>query len=383
MTDTINTIVLAPDSFKDSLPASRVCEAMEEGIKRVNSKITCIRKPVADGGEGTVSALVGATNGEFVKVSVHDPLMRKAQVVYGILGDGNTAAIEMAAASGLELLKPEERNPWTTTTYGVGEMIRHALDKGCRKFVIGLGGSATNDGGMGMARALGVRFLDKDGNPVDHGGGALVDLHRIDVSGLDVRIKECRFNVACDVNNLLAGENGASRVYGPQKGADEAMVEKLDNNLTQLQEKLKSDIDVDVSTLKGGGAAGGLGAGLFAFLGATLEPGFDIVARIVKLEESIKGCDLVITGEGKIDVQTQYGKTPYGVAQLAKKYDKPLLAIAGTLGEGYQDLYKKGFDGIFSIMDKPMPLKEALMNGYALIANACEDIMRWSGSMFK
>ena len=371
-------IVIAPDSFKDSLSALAVGEAIQSGILKVDDGIETVLVPMADGGEGTVQSLTDASGGKIIQTTVHDPLFRKIKSFYGIMGDGKTAVIEMAAASGLPLLKPEERNPLKTTTYGTGELIKEALDKGCTKIILGLGGSATNDGGLGMAQALGVRFLDENENEIGYGGGELLKIHTIDMSGINRRIQNVEFIAACDVDNPLCGEKGASNVYGKQKGGSDIDVKKLDNGLAHFAQLLESMLGVNLKDFPGTGAAGGLGYGVMMFLKGTLENGFDIVSRVTKLAEKMEGADLVITGEGKIDFQTVFGKTPFGVAQLAKrKKNIPVVAIAGSLGEGYKELFEKGFDGIFSIIDKPMSLDGAIENTEELLENLTGSIIRF------
>ena len=369
-------IVIAPDSFKGSLSALEAAMSIERGIKNIDDGIETVIVPMADGGEGTVQSLIDVSGGKIIELSVHDPLYREIKSFYGIMGDGETAVIEMAAASGLLLLNPEERNPLLTTTYGTGELIKDALNRGCRKFLIGLGGSATNDGGCGMAQALGVKFLDKNGNEVGRGGGQLSNISAIDLSGIDQRIKTASFLAACDVDNPLCGPKGASAVYGPQKGASEKDVITLDNGLNHFAQIVEQQLRIDVKDVPGSGAAGGLGAGVMIFLNARLERGITIVTRTTQLEEKMTGADLVITGEGRIDFQTAFGKTPFGVAQIAREYNIPLIALAGSLGEGYQSLYEKGFDGIFSIIDQPMSLQEAIDNAAELLENAAENVVR-------
>ncbi|MBV5348942.1 glycerate kinase [bacterium] len=377
-------IVIAPDSFKGSLSALEVARAIERGIKKVDSGIETILVPMADGGEGTVQSLIDVSGGKIVELIVHDPLFREIKSFYGIMGDGETAVVEMAAASGLPLLNPEERNPLLTTTYGTGELIKDALNRGCRKFIIGLGGSATNDGGCGMAQALGVKFLDKNGNEVGRGGGQLSEIISIDLSGIDQRIKTASFLAACDVDNPLYGPKGASAVYGPQKGASEEDVITLDNGLKHFAQIVKQQLRIAIKDVPGSGAAGGLGAGVMIFLNARLERGITIVTRTTQLAEKMAGADLVITGEGRIDFQTAFGKTPFGVAQIAREYNIPVIAMAGSLGEGYQSLYEKGFDGIFSIIDQPMSLKEAIDQAAELLENAAENVVRlWIKKTYK
>ncbi|MFC2115023.1 glycerate kinase [Bacteroidota bacterium] len=369
-------ILIAPDSFKNALSALEVANAIKRGLMKSLPGTEIIITPMADGGEGTVESLIDATGGKLISVRVHDPLMRIVESSFGITGDGSAAVIEMAAASGIQLITAEERNPWITSTWGTGELIRAALDQGCQTILLGIGGSATNDCGMGMATALGVSFLGNEGNPVEQGGGALSQVGRIDVSGLDPRIKDTNILVACDVTNPLTGEKGASHVYGPQKGADESTVKKLDRNLADFAGIIRDQLGRDVENVPGAGAAGGLGAGLIAFLGAKLVEGVPAIAERIGLEEKIKEADLVITGEGGMDFQTQFGKTPYGVARIAKRQNKPVIAVAGTLGEGIEALYKKGFDAIFSILDAPMSLEEAIKKTPLLLENTGETIGR-------
>lgn len=369
-------IVIAPDSFKDSLGALGVARAIGRGIQRVLPDTVLEHIPMADGGEGTVQSIIDASGGKLISISVMDPLMRGVNSFFGISGDGNTAVIEMAAASGLELLDQAERNPWITTTYGTGQLIGHAMDQGCKRILLGIGGSATNDGGMGMARALGVKFFDATGKELGEGGGAAAAVTRIDMTGLDRRIGQTEVRVACDVTNPLTGPQGASHVYGPQKGADRTMVLRLDKNLSHLAKLVGEQLGKEVDRIPGAGAAGGLGAGLMAFLDATLMKGFDMVAESVELEDAIRSADLVITGEGKIDRQTQFGKTPFGVAQLAKKHGKPVIAVAGTVDEAAEELYASGFDVILPIQEKPVDLAYALEHASALLERTGERIAR-------
>ncbi len=376
-------IVIAPDSYKGSLSSLEVAKAIKAGIYRVDPEIETILVPMADGGEGTVQSLIDASGGKIVEHNVHDPLFRKIKSFYGIMGGGNTAVIEMAASSGLPLLKLDERNPLKTTSYGTGELIKNALDKGCNEIILGLGGSATNDGGMGMAQALGVRFLDEHGDEVGHGGGKLLKIHTVDMSELDSRINNVKFTAACDVDNPLCGESGASSVYGRQKGASDRDVNILDSGLKHFSQIIESELGLDIKECPGAGAAGGLGYGVMLFLKSKLERGIDIITGVTNLEEKMTGADLVITGEGEINFQTVYGKTPFGVAQLAKSKNIPVIAIAGGLGQNYQTLYDKGFSGIFSIIDKPMSLEDAFMNTKELIENVTESVIRfWMSSKY-
>jgi glycerate 2-kinase len=365
-------ILIAPDSFKESLRAADVAQCIMEGIHMADPDAECICIPVADGGEGTVDSLVQATGGHVEKVNVLDPLMREIESFFGILGDGKTAVIEMAAASGLELLKENERDPMVTSTYGTGQLISAALGKGVEALIIGIGGSATNDGGAGMAQALGVDLLDKHGNNIGNGGGNLLHLESIDDRCINPGVKKIKIIAASDVKNPLCGKNGASAVYGPQKGATEKMIIKLDKNLAHFGHKLEEKYGIKIMEVPGSGAAGGLGAGLLAFLNASLEAGFEVVRRFTGLEELLKEADLVITGEGRMDGQTLSGKTPHGIARLAKKYGKPVVGIAGSLGADHQLLYAEGFDALISIMDKPMSIEEAIENAAELLkSTAC------------
>jgi len=369
-------IVIAPDSFKGSLSAKEVADAIEKGINKLNKNITVQKIPMADGGEGTVQALVDGTGGKIISTRVFDPLMREINSFYGILGDNKTAVIEMSAASGLPLISMEERNPLLTTTFGTGQLFLHALEQGCRNFIIGIGGSATNDGGFGMMKALGVKLLDINGEDIGLGGGALERLSFIDISNLDPRIKECIITVACDVDNPLCGIRGASNVFGPQKGATPEMIVTLDKNLKLYSEIIEDQLGVSIINTPGSGAAGGLGGGLLAFLNAKLKSGIDIVIETTNLEAYIKNADLIITGEGSIDFQTQFGKTPFGVAKLGEKYNIPVIALAGSIGKGADVLYNKGFHSIFSIVNKPMTLEEAIKDGAFLLEDAAERVLR-------
>lgn len=369
-------IVLAPDSFKESMTAKEVCVAMERGIKKVNSNIRCIHVPMADGGEGTMQSLVDATGGEVYSLEVVGPLGNKVKAEYGILGNGEIGVLEMASASGIHLVSLEERNPLITTTYGTGELIKACLDRGVKKLLIGIGGSATNDGGVGVIQALGGRLLDKEGNELGFGGGELEKLDRIDLTNFDRRLKDVVIEVACDVSNPLCGENGASYIFGPQKGASVEMIKILDNNLKHYAKVIKEQFGKDVLEIAGAGAAGGLGAGLMVFLNGNLKKGIEIVIEYSGLEKKVKNCDMVWTGEGSIDFQTQYGKTPLGVATVAKKYNKPVVALAGRVGDDIDILYEKGIDSIFGIMRGVTTIDEALKNGKENIERTSENIVR-------
>jgi len=369
-------IVLAPDSFKESMTAKEVCEAMERGIKKANSNISCIHVPMADGGEGTMQSLVDATNGKVYSLEVVGPLGNKVEAQYGILGDGEIGILEMASASGIQLVHPEKRNPLLTTTYGTGQLIKACLDHGVKKLLIGIGGSATNDGGAGVIQALGGKLLDKQGDELGFGCEDLGKLNTIDLSNFDPRLKDVIVEVACDVSNPLCGENGASNVYGPQKGATREMVSILDDNLRHYADIIKKQFDKDVLEVPGAGAAGGLGAGLMAFLNGSLKKGIEMVIEYAGLEEKVKDADIVWTGEGSIDFQTQYGKTPLGVATIAKKHNKPVIALAGRVGEGIEILYESGIDSIFGITKGATSLEEALVKGQENIEKTAENIIR-------
>lgn len=369
-------IVLAPDSFKESMTAKEVCEAMERGIRKANSQIRCIHVPMADGGEGTMQSLVDATGGRVYSKEVVGPLGNNVVAEYGILGNGEIGVIEMASASGIHLVDSEKRNPLITTTFGTGQLIKACLDKGVKKLLIGIGGSATNDGGAGFIQALGGRLLDENGDDLSYGGGALAKLHTIDLSNLDERLKYVSVEVACDVNNPICGKEGASYVFGPQKGATREMIEILDQNLSHYAEVIKEQLGKDVISKAGAGAAGGLGAGLMAFLDVKLKSGIEMVIEYANLEEKVRDADMVWTGEGSIDFQTQYGKTPLGVAMIAKKYNKPVIALAGRVGNDIDVLYDKGIDAIFGIMRGVTSIEEALVKGPENVEKTSENIIR-------
>lgn len=353
-------IVIATDSFKGSLNSIEVAECIEKGIKNVFKNTEVVKVPMADGGEGTVQSLVYATNGKIINEIVTGPLGEKIEAFYGVLGDNKTAVIEMSAASGLPLVPPDKRNPMVTTTYGTGELIRKALDRGCRDFIIGIGGSATNDGGAGMAQALGVKLLDVNNMEIGFGGGELINIDKIDISNIDKRIFDSKFTVACDVDNPLCGPNGASYIYGPQKGANDEMVRLLDVGLRHFSNIIKRDLNKNIENLKGAGAAGGLGGGLVAFLEAKLKPGIDIVIEKCNLSELVNDADFVITGEGKIDSQTINGKTPIGVAKVAKKKNIPVIVIAGCIDDDAFIAHHYGIDAMFSIVNYPISIEDAL-----------------------
>lgn len=360
-------IIVAPDSFKGSVSAVCTASAMEKGIKAVFPEAEVIKVPIADGGEGTVESLVAATNGQMIYQEVVGPLGNVVQAYWGIMGDGETAVIEMAAASGLPLVPKEKQDPRITTTYGTGQLIKAALDSGLKKIIIGIGGSATNDGGSGMAQALGAKFLDGGGQELPYGGGFLVNLHDVDLSGMDKRLTDTVIMVACDVDNPLCGPRGASAVYGPQKGASPEMVVELDAALRNFASKAQQATGKDIVDYPGAGAAGGLGAGLLFFTNAKLQPGVEIVLTNTGFESLVRTAQFVITGEGRTDFQTAFGKAPVGVAKLAKKYNVPTVCLSGGLGPGYEDVLQQGIDGLMSTVPCPMTLDECIEGGAELI----------------
>ncbi|PCE63371.1 glycerate kinase [Sediminicola luteus] len=369
-------IVLAPDSFKECLSATEVAQAMAQGILEVVPEANIKQIPISDGGEGLLDALVLPLGGTIKSTEVQDPLGRLITAEYGLLPDGKTAVIEMAKASGLELLTPAEKNPLITTTYGTGQLARAALDQGCDRFILGIGGSATNDGGVGMAQALGYRFLDGEGNELPPGGGSLGNLVTIDSSHVDPRIKNASFTVACDVSNPFIGATGASKIYGPQKGAKPDMVELLDANLQHLAETISQQLKVDIAQVPGSGAAGGLGGGLLAFFQGHLKQGIELILQTLELDKHLQNADLVFTGEGKIDGQTLYGKTIAGLGRLAQKHNVPVIAVAGKLGEGSENLAQIGVTASFSIVNGPMTLSDSMANAGPLIQKQLSQIMR-------
>ncbi|WEV51198.1 glycerate kinase [Lactobacillus sp. ESL0731] len=372
-------IVIAPDSFKGSLTAKEAALAIKQGMQPILPQAEYAIVPMADGGEGTVSALTAATNGKFIQEKVTGPLGQKVTATYGILGTSNTAVIEMAAASGMQYVTQQTHNPLIATTYGTGELITSALNQGVSQIILGIGGSATNDGGAGMAQALGYQLLDNEGHELAFGGGELAKLAKIDTSKVDPRLKQVKILIASDVTNPLVGPDGASYIFGPQKGATAEMVVKLDHNLAHYADVIRQELKVDVKNLAGAGAAGGLGAGLIAFTNSTMAKGSDIVIRFSGFKEKLKQADIVITGEGGIDYQTQFGKTPYGVALAAKEVapDALVLALAGNIGQDVSALYENGvIDAIFATPVGAEALPEAIANAVHDVAVTAENVAR-------
>ncbi|MGE0968935.1 glycerate 2-kinase [Klebsiella sp. WOUb02] len=367
-------IVIAPDSYKESLSAIEVAQAIEKGFREIFPDAEYVSVPVADGGEGTVEAMIAATQGSEYSALVTGPLGEKVNASWGMSGDGKTAFIEMAAASGLCLVPPALRNPLLTTSRGTGELILQALDRGAKNIIIGIGGSATNDGGAGMVQALGASLRDANGREIGYGGGSLASLNAIDLRALDARLQGCTIRVACDVTNPLTGDAGASRIFGPQKGASEAMILELDRNLEHYADVIKTDLRVDVKQVAGAGAAGGMGAALMAFLNAELRSGVEIVTQALNLEEHILDCSLVVTGEGRLDSQSIHGKVPVGVASVAKKYHKPVIGIAGSLTRDVGVVHQFGIDAVFSVLTNITTLEEAFRGASDNIYRASRNV---------
>jgi glycerate kinase len=371
-------IVIAPDSFKENLTSLEVASEIETGLRRVWPDAECIKVPMADGGEGTVQSLVDATGGEIIKCEVSGPLGEKVMAAYGLLGDRRTAVIEMAEASGLPLVPKDKRDPLRATTYGTGELIADAIKRGVEEIILGIGGSATNDAGAGLAQALGVRFLNFGGAPIRDliAGGDLDDVQAVDLSAVNPGLAKVRISVACDVTNPLYGEKGAARVYGPQKGATPEMVEILDRNLAHFAHVIKRSIGADVADRPGAGAGGGIGAGLMAFTNATLKRGIELVVATTRLEDYMQGADLAITGEGRVDSQTAFGKTPSGVAVAARKHGVPVVAIGGGLADDAGTVFAHGIDGLESATPNAMPLDIAIQKSRRYLQDAAERVAR-------
>lgn len=369
-------IIAAPDSFKGSMSAIEAAEAIERGVKAVVPDAEVVQLPLADGGEGFVETIVHAAGGQIIEVEVSDALGRKVPSFYGVIDEGQTAVIEMAAASGLPMLQLHERNPMIASTYGTGELIVAALNRGCRKIWVGLGGSATNDGGVGMAQALGYRFYDNEGNLVEPFTSQWLQIAKIDAANADSRLRQIEISAACDVDTVLCGPEGASSIFGPQKGASPEQVKQLDRALERLAERMAIDLGISVHTLKGGGAAGGLGAGMTAFCGASLRPGSKLVLDAVGFDQHLHGCDLVITGEGQTEAQSAMGKAPQEIARRAKSQGVPAVCVSGGLKEGYERLHNHGMTALFSLVPYPCELNEAMAQAPAWMARAVSEIMR-------
>lgn len=368
--------VIAPDSFKESLTALEVATAIETGFKRVFPDADYVKLPMADGGEGTVQSLVDATQGKLIECEVTAPLGDKVKSFFGLSGDGKTAIIEMAAASGLHLVPPEKRNPLLTTSYGIGELIKLALDLGVESFILGIGGSATNDGGVGMLQALGMQCLDSQDKPIGFGGAELANIVKIDVQQLDPRLQQVHIEVACDVNNPLCGECGASAIFGPQKGATPEMVKQLDAALSHFAEIAERDCGKQIRDQAGAGAAGGMGGGLLLLPSVQLKAGIQIVLERLHLIDYVKDADVVITGEGRIDAQSIMGKTPIGVARTAKQFNKPVIAIAGCLREDYDVVFDHGIDAVFPIIHQLGDLSDILKQGEQNLISTAQNVAR-------
>ncbi len=368
-------IVIAPDSFKGSNTTIAVANNIEKGFRKVFPDIEVVKIPIADGGEGTVDALVLGAGGVFKEVEVVGPLGEKAIAKYGILDNG-VGVVELAAASGLPMVPDDMRNPLITTSYGTGQVILAAIADGCKKIVIGLGGSATNDGGMGIAQAFGISFKDAQGNELGNGGGELSRLATIDASGINKALEGVEIIVACDVVNTLCGEKGASAIYGPQKGATPEMVEILDNNLAHMAKIIKEQLGQDIIDVPGTGAAGGASVPLMVFANAQLKSGIQVVLDVTEIDKHLVDTDFVITGEGRIDGQSIFGKVPVGVGTRVKQFNLPVLAIVGDIGPGAEACYDHGVDAIMSTVNKAMPLKEAMDRSSELMIDASERVAR-------
>ncbi len=378
-------IVIACDKYKGNISALEVCNIIAGAIREVDSSIDIVISPMADGGEGTVDTLVESLDGRYVELEVKGPLGEDVKARFGIIRD-NTAVVEMSSASGLWLVPEKRRNPLYTTTFGTGQLIKKALDLGCEKIIVGIGGSATNDAGMGMAQALGVKFYDKNGRILGFGGKELIDLNSIDMDDLYPPVKNAEIYVACDVDNPLYGKDGAAFVYGPQKGADRETVKVLDKGLINFAGVVKKDIGRDISFLKGAGAAGGLGAGLVAFLGAELRPGTEIIIEATSLKRKIRDADLVITGEGAMDNQTYYGKSSFGVAKIAKELNVPVITINGSVDVTYDDIDKEKrglFSGNFDTINRITTLEDAIKEGRRSLYFTAHEIINFYVSIIK
>ena len=375
-------IVIAPDSFKESLSAAEVCAEIEAGFREIWPDAAYTLIPMADGGEGTVAAVIAGLGGSVVPAMVTGPMGDRFAAFYGLSADGHTAILEMSAASGLEHVPPAQRNPMQATSYGTGELIRAALDAGVSRCILGIGGSATVDGGAGMLQALGVQLLNGEGRSIGRGGGALAHLTRVDLAGLDPRLQRCRIEVACDVDNPLTGPNGATAVFGPQKGATPTMVAQLEDGLVNFARVIAADVGMNIASTPGAGAAGGMGAALIACLHAQMRPGVELIAELVDLESAVRDADLVATGEGRIDSQTVRGKTPAGVAALAKRYGRPVIALAGSLSDDAEKVHLCGIDAVFSILQRTCSREEAFADAAANLRTTARNVAAvWNAGM--
>ncbi|MFC5605084.1 glycerate kinase [Sporosarcina koreensis] len=368
-------VIVAPDSFKGSLTAIEAAEAIAAGIRDINPEIQTVLLPAADGGEGTMRSLVDATRGRYVSITVEDPLGRPISATYGILGDGETVAIEIAEASGLMRLQEHEKNPHVASTYGTGELIAHALDNGYRKFIIGLGGSATNDGGAGILQALGLRLLNQEGIELPKGGGGLQHIYSIDSENWDERIANSEFLIASDVKNPFVGSEGASAIFGPQKGATPADVDSLDRNLRKFADAIETKTGIALHSMEGAGAAGGAGGAFQAFFNCEMRQGIDVVLDAIEFEQQAKDADLIITGEGKTDLQTLSGKTPFGIAKVAHREGKPVILISGAVDEESRDALTPLFTEVHAIMDENVSVEDAIANAYEHLRRKTKKVM--------
>lgn len=369
-------IVIAPDSFKESLTALEVAEAIQTGFEKIYPEAEYIKIPMADGGEGTVQSLVDALQGKLIDIEVTAPLGNKTKAFFGLSGDGKTAIIEMAAASGLHLVPLEQRNPLKTTSFGTGELIKAALDHQVERIILGIGGSATNDGGVGMLQALGIEFLSENQTEIGLGGEQLIFIDQINCEKIDPRLKQVKFSIACDVDNPLCGEKGASATFGPQKGASPDMVKQLDEALLHFSSIVERDLAINIRDKQGAGAAGGMGGGLLLLPNVELRSGVQIVIDTLNLKEIVKDADLVITGEGRMDSQTIHGKTPIGVAKTAKAADKPVIAIVGCLRQDYEVVFEHGIDAVFPILRELNSLEQTLQSGRQNLVSTAQNVAR-------
>lgn len=369
-------VLITPNSLKECMSAQQAALAIERGVQKASPMVETVRIPMSDGGDGALDVLVAATGGSVVDVEVFDPLMRPIRSCYGVLGDGITAVVEMAKVSGLALLQPHERNPLATTTYGVGQLIKYAIQAGYRRLTVCIGGSATNDGGAGMLQALGCRLTDAQGHELVVGNAPLAQLHSIDTSAMDSLLAGCSIRVACDVSNPLCGEQGSSYVFAPQKGANPESLALLDSNLAHLAQVAFARLGVDYSDKEGAGAAGGLGFALMAFCGAAMVGGFDLIAEHTGLAQAIDGADLVITAEGSVDAQTAFGKVPVGVARFAKRTGVPTVVLCGRRVGDMARLYEEGVTSVLAIADRPMSVEESIADAERLLSQQAEGVVR-------